>query len=83
MFVIFTRIDGRPGREGIGCVLLEPGTKGFAVTGTYHTMGGENLHEVVLTVVRDGVAHRFDQGTITVLQRGDRVVVVRAVREQT
>jgi alkylation response protein AidB-like acyl-CoA dehydrogenase len=46
MFVIFTRIDGKPGREGIGCVLLEPGTRGFAVTGTYHTMGGENLHEV-------------------------------------
>jgi alkylation response protein AidB-like acyl-CoA dehydrogenase len=49
MFVIFTRIDGRPGREGIGCVLLDPGTKGFAVTGTYHTMGGENLHEVQFT----------------------------------
>jgi alkylation response protein AidB-like acyl-CoA dehydrogenase len=46
MFVIFTRIDGRPGREGIGCVLLEPDTKGFEVTGTYHTMGGENLHEI-------------------------------------
>lgn len=46
MFVVFTRIDGRPGREGIGCVLLEAGTPGFAVTGTYHTMGGENLHEV-------------------------------------
>jgi alkylation response protein AidB-like acyl-CoA dehydrogenase len=46
MFVIFTRIDGKPGREGIGCVLLEPGTKGFEVTGTYHTMGGENLHEI-------------------------------------
>jgi alkylation response protein AidB-like acyl-CoA dehydrogenase len=46
MFVIFTRIDGRPGREGIGCVLLEPGTPGFEVTGTYHTMGGENLHEI-------------------------------------
>src|ERR1700760_2974625 len=46
MFVIFTRIDGRPGREGIGCVLLEPNTKGFEVTGTYHTMGGENLHEI-------------------------------------
>src|SRR5258708_25496935 len=45
MFVIFTRIDGRPGREGIGCVLLEPDTPGFEVTGTYHTMGGENLHE--------------------------------------
>ena len=46
MFVVFTRIDGRPGREGIGCVLLEAGTPGFAVTGTYHTMGGENLHEI-------------------------------------
>ncbi|MEN0073423.1 MAG: acyl-CoA dehydrogenase family protein [Paracraurococcus sp.] len=46
MFVVFTRIDGRPGREGIGCVLIERGTPGLAVTGTYHTMGGENLHEV-------------------------------------
>ena len=46
MFVVFTRIDGRPGREGIGCVLLEAGTPGFAGTGTYHTMGGENLHEI-------------------------------------
>jgi len=46
MFVVFTRIDGKPGREGIGCVLVEAGTKGFSVTGTYHTMGGENLHEI-------------------------------------
>jgi alkylation response protein AidB-like acyl-CoA dehydrogenase len=46
MFVVFTRVDSRPGREGIGCVLLEPDTKGFEVTGTYHTMGGENLHEI-------------------------------------
>ncbi|MFC4275840.1 acyl-CoA dehydrogenase family protein [Achromobacter aloeverae] len=46
MFVVFTRVDGKPGREGIGCVLVEPDTPGFAVTGTYHTMGGENLHEV-------------------------------------
>ncbi|MDE2580571.1 MAG: acyl-CoA dehydrogenase family protein [Rhodospirillales bacterium] len=46
MFVVFTRVDGRAGREGIGCVLVEPDTKGFAVTGTYHTMGGENLHEI-------------------------------------
>src|SRR5246127_3002199 len=46
MFVVFTRVDGKPGREGIGCILVEPGTKGFAVTGTYHTMGGENLHEI-------------------------------------
>ena len=46
MLVVFTRIDNRPGREGIGCVLVEQGTPGFSVTGTYHTMGGENLHEI-------------------------------------
>jgi alkylation response protein AidB-like acyl-CoA dehydrogenase len=46
MFVVFTRIDKQPGREGIGCVLVEKGTPGFSVTGTYHTMGGENLHEI-------------------------------------
>jgi nicotinamidase-related amidase len=42
MFVVFTRVDGKAGREGIGCVLVEKGTPGLAVTGTYHTMGGEN-----------------------------------------
>jgi len=46
MFVVFTRIDRKPGRSGIGCVLLERNTPGFEVTGTYHTMGGENLHEI-------------------------------------
>ena len=46
IFVVFTRIDRMPGREGIGCVLVERGTPGFEVTGRYHTMGGEFLHEV-------------------------------------
>jgi len=46
MFVVFTRVDRKPGRDGIGCVLLERGTPGFEVTGSYHTMGGENLHEI-------------------------------------
>jgi alkylation response protein AidB-like acyl-CoA dehydrogenase len=46
MFVVFTRVDKKPGREGIGCVLVEKGTPGFSITGTYHTMGGENLHEI-------------------------------------
>jgi alkylation response protein AidB-like acyl-CoA dehydrogenase len=46
MFVVFTRIDKQPGRDGIGCVLVEKDTPGFSVTGTYHTMGGENLHEI-------------------------------------
>jgi len=46
MFVVFTRIEGQPGREGIGCVLIEKGTPGLEVTGSFHTMGGEFLHEV-------------------------------------
>src|SRR5256714_8233680 len=31
MFVVFARVNGQPGREGIGCVLLEKGTPGFSV----------------------------------------------------
>jgi alkylation response protein AidB-like acyl-CoA dehydrogenase len=46
VFVVFSRINGVPGREGIGCVLIERDTPGFAVTGRYHTMGGENLAEI-------------------------------------
>ena len=45
-FVVFSRINGRPGREGIGCVLIEKNTPGLEVTARYHTMGGENLAEV-------------------------------------
>lgn len=45
-FIVFTRVDGRPGREGIGCVLVDPASKGFEVTARYHTMGGENLAEI-------------------------------------
>src|SRR5215469_473476 len=36
MFVVFTRIDKKPGREGIGCVLVEKVTPGFSVTGSFH-----------------------------------------------
>jgi len=46
MFIVFTRVDGRAGSEGIGCVLIERGTPGFNVTGRFHTMGGENLAEI-------------------------------------
>ncbi len=46
MFVVFTRINKQPGRAGIGCVLVEKDTPGFSLGGTFHTMGGENLHEV-------------------------------------
>jgi alkylation response protein AidB-like acyl-CoA dehydrogenase len=45
-FVVFARVDGRPGRDGIGCVLVEQGTPGLVISGKFHTMGGENLHEV-------------------------------------
>lgn len=45
-FVVFSRVNKRPGREGIGCVLIEKGTPGFECTARYHTMGGENLAEI-------------------------------------
>ncbi len=45
-FVVFTRIDGTPGRDGIGCVLVEKDTPGLVLSGKFHTMGGEYLHEV-------------------------------------
>jgi len=45
-FVVFSRIDGQPGRDGIGCVLVNRNTPGFGVTARYHTMGGENLAEI-------------------------------------
>lgn len=46
LFVVFTRVNKTPGREGIGCVLVERGTPGMIRTGRYHTMGGEYLFEV-------------------------------------
>jgi len=45
-FVVFTRIDGAPGRHGIGCVLVNRHSPGFEVTARYHTMGGEYLAEI-------------------------------------
>ena len=45
-FVVFTRIDGTPGREGIGCVLVNRNSPGFEVTARYHTMAGEYLAEI-------------------------------------
>ena len=45
-FVVFTRINGTPGRDGIGCVLVNRDTPGFEVTARYHTMGGEYLAEI-------------------------------------
>jgi alkylation response protein AidB-like acyl-CoA dehydrogenase len=45
-FVVFTRINGTPGRDGIGCVLVNRNAPGFEVTARYHTMGGEYLAEI-------------------------------------
>src|SRR5436190_861699 len=45
-FVVFSRVNKKPGREGIGCVLIERTTPGFQCTARYHTMGGENLAEI-------------------------------------
>ena len=46
VFVVFTRVNKQPGRDGIGCVLIEKGTPSFECTARYHTMGGENLAEI-------------------------------------
>ena len=37
----------------------------------------QKYRDLVLAVVRNGEVHRFDEGTVTVLQKGDRVVIVR------
>jgi voltage-gated potassium channel len=34
--------------------------------------------EIVLTVIRNGTAHRFDSGGVKVFQPGDRIVVIKA-----
>ena len=51
MFVVFTRVNGVPGAEGIGCVLVPGGAKGLSAKATFHTMGGEYLSEVVFDEV--------------------------------
>jgi alkylation response protein AidB-like acyl-CoA dehydrogenase len=43
-FVVFARIDGQEGRDGIGCVLVDKGTRGLVHAHRSHTMGGEYLH---------------------------------------
>ncbi|MFN8169277.1 MAG: NAD-binding protein [Candidatus Nanopelagicales bacterium] len=35
--------------------------------------------DLVLAVVRAGTVHRFDEGTVTLLQKDDRLVVIRSV----
>jgi alkylation response protein AidB-like acyl-CoA dehydrogenase len=47
MFVVFTRVDSKPGAAGIGCVLVPGGVKGLSAKASFHTMGGEYLSEVV------------------------------------
>ncbi|HXV12268.1 MAG TPA: acyl-CoA dehydrogenase family protein [Burkholderiales bacterium] len=47
MLVVFTRVNRVPGAAGIGCVLVPGGVKGFSARASFHTMGGENLCEVV------------------------------------
>ncbi|MGZ8265475.1 MAG: acyl-CoA dehydrogenase family protein [Burkholderiales bacterium] len=47
MFVVFTRVNGVPGAEGIGCVLIPGGVEGLTAKATFHTMGSEYLSEVI------------------------------------
>jgi alkylation response protein AidB-like acyl-CoA dehydrogenase len=43
-FVVFARIDGQEGRDGIGCVLIDRTTPGLVHANRSHGMGGEYLH---------------------------------------
>lgn len=45
-FIVMTRVNGQPGKEGIGCVVVEKGAPGLRLGRRSHTMGGEYLHEV-------------------------------------
>jgi alkylation response protein AidB-like acyl-CoA dehydrogenase len=45
-FVVFARVNGQEGRQGIGCVLVERGTPGLLHVGRVHSMGGEFLHTI-------------------------------------
>lgn len=49
LFIVFTRVDGKPGLGGIGCALVEKDTPGLALTRKAHSLGGENLHELTFT----------------------------------
>ena len=43
----------------------------------------QRRHDMVLAIVRDGVTHRFDEGSVSVLQNGDRVVVIRPAQPRS
>lgn len=47
VLIVFTRVNGVPGAQGIGCVLVEKGAKGLVARPSFHTMGGEYLCDVV------------------------------------
>ena len=60
-------------REGLEIVEREITTSELGVS----PESLQKQSDLVLAVVRNGEIHRFDQGTVTLLQKGDRVVVVR------
>lgn len=45
-FVVFARVDGQQGRDGIGCVLVDRQTPGLTHVSRSHSMGGEFLHTI-------------------------------------
>lgn len=47
VLIVFTRVNSIPGAAGIGCVLVPKGTAGLTTKASYHTMGGENLSDVI------------------------------------
>jgi alkylation response protein AidB-like acyl-CoA dehydrogenase len=45
-FVVFARINGQEGHDGIGCVLVDRNVPGLTQVSRSHSMGGEFLHTI-------------------------------------
>ncbi|MEI8151063.1 MAG: acyl-CoA dehydrogenase family protein [Hyphomicrobiales bacterium] len=45
-FVVFARVNGQEGRDGIGCVLVDKHAPGLVHANRSHSMGGEFLHTI-------------------------------------
>ena len=45
-FVVFARVNGQEGRDGIGCVLVDRHAPGLSHVSRSHSMGGEFLHTI-------------------------------------
>jgi len=63
-----------------GLQIIERDVRPTEVGASPESLGRD--HHLVLAVVRDGETHRFDEGIVTTLKDGDRLVVIRPAAGQ-